>query len=128
MTNDHTGRPLALPVCCVLHRYGLHGVGWLWFGMADRCPLRGVAAVAGVAVAGCSMQVQNKEDLRLSESPVLFSLHLLQLQSLHLLHLSPVLIRHLGVQAIELLRALGDEHSAVMIFQNREDFGTCRAP
>ena len=94
---------------------------------AGRCHLQGVAAVAGVAVAGCPMQVQNKEDLGLSESPVPFSLHLLQLQSLHRLHLSPVLIRHLGVQAIELLRALSDEHGAVMVFQHSEGFGACRA-
>lgn len=94
--------------------------------LTGRRPLRGVAAVAGVAVAGCPVQVQNKEDLRLSESPVPFLLHLLQLQSLHLLHLSPVLIHHLGVQAIELFRALGDEHGAVMVFQHSEGFGACR--
>lgn len=89
-------------------------------------PLQGVATVAGVAVAACSMQVQNKEDLRLSESPVQFSL--LLLQPLHRLHLVPVLIRHIGVQAIELLLALGDELRPVMVFQHCEGFGTSRTP
>lgn len=99
----------------------------VWTGF--RNPLQGVAAVAGVAVAGCTVRVQNKEDLGLSESPVPFSLLLLQLQlqPLHLLHLAPVFIRHLGVQAIELLLPLGDELRPVVVFQHSERLRTCCA-
>lgn len=98
-------------------------MGWTGF----RNPLQGVAAVAGVAVAGCTVQVQNKEDLGLSESPVPFLLLLLQLQPLHLLHLAPVFIRHLGVQTIELLLPLGDELRPVVVFQHSERLRTCCA-
>jgi hypothetical protein len=67
----HIGRPLALPVCCVLHRYGLHGVGWLWFGMAGRCPLRGVAGVAAVAVASVFGPVAKQQRNRPFKNPCL---------------------------------------------------------